>query len=370
ALAACDLEERAEAVLRAHIERHASAEAVVVELGRVLLRAGRDAALQALVEASMQAEPLRAQGHWLRACSRERLGDLDAAAEQLEALLVLDPEADVPRHRLASVERRRGRHAQALSHLRWLAEHEPPGDHDWDRMTEATIVGDWAQVRDSARRLELRIEGLDAEGPIDVPMGLCRVRFGEDDGAQHDYYAERRGPVTARVVQLAGPRRREHFEDLVVFDAGPVNPRPEPNGDGDGDGDGDDEWEPIYPVVAVLEPGGRRTWALDGVHPGPEAWDALVARLEALGGLIRVRSDAAYQHDDPDDEGRSLPGIYAYACMPEALEPAQLHAQLTEWTAGWERPLVWPELAAALPDGPERQRELARVAEVTDRYAL
>lgn len=376
-LMACGLEAQAEAVLREHVERNPAAARIVVELGRILQARGRHEDLQALVEASMQDGGLRMAGLWLLATSYLKVDDLERASEALSELVELDPEADVPRQRLASLELRRGRHAEALAHLDHLAEHGEPGEADWDRMTVATIVGAWDRVRDSARRLGLEFEGLDGEdGAIDTPMGLCRVRFVEEDGARHEYFAERRSPVCARVVQMAGPRRPEHYADLVVFDAGPLNPRSSEDGDGDDDGDGEDDererdaWIPTFPVVHVVSEGAFRCWSLDGTHPGEAAWAALVEALEAMGGVVDVRSDDDYQHDDPSEEGTLLTGVFAYACMPRTLEPTHLHARLHELTKAWPHPLVWPELVDALPQGEERTRELARVAEVTDRYGL
>lgn len=389
ALVACALEDRAEAVLREVVQRHEGGEAsepvpesVVVELGRTLLGQGRHEALRELVASAMQGDALRTQGLWLLAGSCMKTDDVDGAARHLEGLLAIDPEAHVPRHRLAGLEQRRGRHAEALAHLDRLVAHAEPGELDWDRMAAATIVGDWEAVRGSARRLGLEFEGLEGEGPLDLPMGLCRVRFVEDDGSRNDYFAERRSPVCARVVQMAGPHRPEHFADLVAFDAGPLNPRDEGPSDGDEDDDGDEDgddgegerWIPIFPVVHVVSPGGFRCWSLDGVHPGEEAWATLVEALEAMGGVIDVRSDERYEHEDPEHEGQDdapmLPGIYAYACMPKGLDPAELHARLCALTQAWERPVVWPELCEALPAGEGREDALRRVAEVTERYGL
>lgn len=368
ALVACGLEARAEGVLREHVQRHPEAEAAVSELGRTLVAQGRHDALRELVQGSMQGEGLRTQGLWLLAGSHMKRDDLDATAACLEELLALEPDAQVPRHRLAGIEQRRGRHAEALAHLDRLVEHVEPGEVDWDRMTAATILGAWDALRDSARRLGLEFEGLEGEGPIDARMGICQVRFIDEDGARNDYFAERRGPVCARVVQMAGPRRPEHFADLVVFDAGPLNPRG--RSQGDGEDEGEDDWIPIFPVVHVVSAGGFRCWSLDGVHPGEAAWTALVESLEALGGVVDVRSDESYEHEDPQDESKMLSGVYAYACMPKALEPAELHARLDELTRSLPHPLVWPELAEALPAGQVREQELARVAEVTERYGL
>lgn len=369
ALVACGLEVRAEGVLRDHVQQHPNAEAAVSELGRTLVAQGRHDALRELVQGSMQGEGLRAQGLWLLSSSHIKRDDLDATAACLEELLALEPDAQVPRHRLAGIEQRRGRHAEALAHLDRLAPHVEPGEIDWDRMTAATILGAWDALRHSARRLGLEFEGLEDEGPIDARMGICQVRFVEEDGTRSDYFAERRGPVCARVVQMAGPRKPEHFADLVAFDAGPLNPRSRTPSEA-GEDEGEDEWIPLFPVVHVVSAGGFRCWSIDGVHPGVAAWEALVESLQAMGGVIDVRSDERYQHEHPEDEGTMLAGVFAYACMPKALEPAELHARLEELTRSFPHPLVWPELAEALPVGQAREQELSRVIEVTERYGL
>ncbi|MCX4239472.1 tetratricopeptide repeat protein [Paraliomyxa miuraensis] len=369
-LAACGLEARAEAQLREHVEHHPDAELALTELGRILLAQGRHDALRALVEASMQGEGLRAQGLWLRASSHMRLDELDGAAQCLSELLRLDPDARVPRHRLASLELRRGHHAEALAHLDVLAQSLPPGEHDWDRMTAATIVGAWAQLRDSARRLELEFEGLDAEGPVDTPMGLCRVRFIEEDGTHNDYFAQRRSPVCARVIQMAGPKRPEHFADLVVFDAGPLNLDEKGDEKGDDQEDDGDDWIALFPVVHVVSPGGLRCWSLDGTHPGEQAWSSLEGALQAMGGVVDVRSDERYRHVDPDDGETELPGVFAYVCLPKELPATELHARLRALTEGWEHPLVWPEVVLELPAGEERERAMRWVEEISERYEL
>lgn len=372
-LAACRLSAAAEQALRRFLQRTPGDPTVVLELGHTLARAGRHDALVELVGGTLSDE-LRPQGLWLLAGSHDRRGEADAAARCLEQLLELDPDAHVPRHRLATLERERGNHAPALAHLDRLVAELEPGDHDWDRMTVAAILGRWDLVRDSVRRLGLGLPGLDGEGPIDEPLGLCRVRVVDEDGP-HDLYAHRRGPVTARVVQMAGPGRTEHFEDLVVFDAAPLDPPPDEDEseDDESEDDEDDEVDPPVPTYAVvhrLEAGGFSTWALDGTHPGEDAWAELVRALEELGGQVRVRSDERYRHEDPDDEDQTLLGVFAWACMPAALSPSSLHERLTELTAGWEHPLVWPGLAAALPPGEARERELARVDAVGERYDL
>ena len=98
--------------------------------------------------------------------------------------------------------------------------------------------------------------------------------------------------------------------------------------------------------------------------------EVLLARSDIFNHNHENVADEDEHDDDPEDETKTLPGVFAYACMPGELEPAVLHARLQELTAGWEHPLVWPEIARALPEGAEREREVLRVETVTERYEL
>ncbi|MEM7156466.1 MAG: hypothetical protein AAF799_26680 [Myxococcota bacterium] len=371
ALSSCGLEPMAEGNLREFIAQNPDDELAVLELARVLVRAKRHDALCEWVETAMQGEGLRNQALWLMSASHWRRDEYDPAAMYLEELLDRDPEADVPRARLAMIERRRGRHAEALAHLDRLVSTAEPGNHDWDRMTEAAALGKWETVRESAKRLEIELPDVDdPTTPIDLSMGQCRVRIVEDDGAEHDYYAYRRSPVTARVYQVTRPGKVEHYDDLVVFDAAPVNPRPSGEPRDDDDDDDRESTLPIYPAVAVLERGGYRTWSLDGTHPGDAAWEALEDGLKALGGIVLIQNDEEYQHEDPDGGEQTLPGVYAVSCVPDSVDVTTLHETLTRLTVDWPHPLVWPDLAEALPEGKIRDQALERVEQVTERYQL
>lgn len=93
----------------------------------------------------------------------------------------------------------------------------------------------------------------------------------------------------------------QHFDDVVVFDAQPLNPPPA----------NDEERKEhvfLYPCAAVLREGGRTSYAIDGAHPGVAAVDALRERLRVLDCPLQVASDETYQVGDDGD----LPGLYAF----------------------------------------------------------
>lgn len=95
----------------------------------------------------------------------------------------------------------------------------------WDIMATASILQQWDLVR--AIAAELEIELTEGEGFIDEKWGLLNIRFRENYEYRY-YYAQRIGPVTARIIE---PTYRtdypQHVDEVVVFDAEMLNTRPE-----------------------------------------------------------------------------------------------------------------------------------------------
>ena len=95
----------------------------------------------------------------------------------------------------------------------------------WDIMATASILQQWDLVRTTAAELE--IELTEGEGFIDEKWGLLNIRFRENFEYRY-YYAQRIGPVTARIIE---PTYRtdypQHVDEIVVFDAEMLNTRPE-----------------------------------------------------------------------------------------------------------------------------------------------
>jgi hypothetical protein len=183
----------------------------------------------------------------------------------------------------------------------------------------------------------------------------------------------RNGPVTARIVEPVPEPAPQHYDDVVVFDAAPLDmPRDDGDGDGDGDDDGDDgdagdqpagedpagERPPTFAAVAVLRPGGYRTFVIDGPYPGEAAWGKLGARLAALGCRIRVQSGEQYRlFADPAE----LPAIYALLSIPSTTAPADVHAALADEANHHAFPLTWADLATAGGDEPAAAEHRARL---------
>jgi tetratricopeptide (TPR) repeat protein len=347
----------AEAGLRAHLAAFPGAHGVLMTIGQSLLDQKRSAAARELAEASLAAEPkgeVAVGAHFLLATAYQQEGEREKARPHLEAMLTLEPGNTRIELLLASLDREAGRLEEALSRLDRLVEREPrPGNHDWDRMVVATLLGRWDAVRASAIRIGMNVQG---EGPIEEAWGLCRVELREPDGEITIQHAMRTGPVTARILDVARPRAPQHHGDEIVFEAAPRNAAPRP---------GEEDHTYLYPAVATRKQGNFESFLLDGVHPGAAALATLRADLAALGCVLAVQSDAAYVVTE-DATGEARPGVFAYLAAPADCSRTTLHELLTRLVGSHESPMVWPGLAQAL----ELEDELMRQAAIIERFGL
>ena len=151
---------------------------------------------------------------------------------------------------------------------------------------------------------------------------------------------------------MAAPDHVQHLNDVVVFDAEPLNPKPDDHPEG----------EPYYyhyRSMGVIESGQyQKSVCLDGVHPGDEAIEALEGALEELNAELRVLSGEGYKLT-PKEQQESFQGIYAYIALPTTTSQLQLHTLLSEYTAKQAHPLFWAGLLRELQlfDVRDAQRE-------------
>jgi hypothetical protein len=192
-------------------------------------------------------------------------------------------------------------------------------------MVVATLLGDHARVRESARRVGIELEG---EGPIDTRMGICRIRFEDDD---HDAWALRISPVTARIIDIALPPRAQRYSDVVVFEAIPLNPPPRSEEERERH-----TW--LYPCVATLTKGNHRAYAIDGLHPGADVVEQLMDAAKALDCGFRVLSGDGY-------EVTGERGLYCAVALPERIDEAAVCTALARVVG--ERKLAFTDLARA-----------------------
>ncbi len=338
--------DEAEAALREWIERHPQNVEMRHRLAFTLLDAGRaDDAEQ--VAATLD----ETDAAWIRANIAFEAERWDEALAQAQIVCDADPQA-VSTRRLgarAALEVHdwqtalaRVREATALS----PDDAEETGD-DWLAMVPATALGDWETVRACAARLDMT---LDSEtGPVDEVWELVRVRLGDGPRAPH-YIAERTGPVTARVLEIAPLDGEQHAGDVVLLDFRPIHiPDPE---------DEQDAGWPTWHVLDVLTEGRRRAFELDGTHPGNERWKGFADALYEAGVFCERCSGDEYELADGDE---TRPGIYARIAVPEAMSDAETCALLARLSAEHEiSDLLWPALAEAAGDDELAERQRAR----------
>ena len=337
--------EASAAALREYVDGHPDDRDAWLRYGFALLAAGDHEELEALAARLDERDP--GDAAWLRANRAFDAGDNRAAAELAGRVVELHPEARNARRLWAAACDQLGDFAQSLR-LRGEVISLGAGDEEddlevdhWMRMMSAAAVEDWRVMRESAVALDLSEISGEPDSQPDERWGLIRLRY----DARDVVWAGRTGPVTARVIEVSLPGRPQHADDFVVYDPDLIEyPTEETPG--------------LGRVVKVLSEGGIRSFALDGVHPGDERWDAFVSALEEGGMLVDRRSPDEYQLDV---DGESRLGVYAMLGVPEGVPDADAHARLTELTAGWDHPIVWIELAeaAGAMKVAERQREIS-----------
>ncbi|MEZ4463130.1 MAG: hypothetical protein R3F60_06730 [bacterium] len=328
----------ARALLESWLAAHDDAE-MTAALGQTLLESGDHAGLRTLCEDALARQPgpdLTAQCHWLMARSFKDSHPARCRVH-LEHVVAIKPEATHCQTWLAELERQAGDWEQALERLNGVITREPEaGTYDWDRLVVATHLERWPEARESARRIGYDLPE-DGEGPIVLRGILCRIRFTSADGDEQTLFARRTGPVTADIVQMR-PEHPCRYQDEVIFDASPLNPPPQ-------EGEENHTW--IYQAIHIQRPGGYTIHAIDGVHPGPAALQALRDALdEDLDCHTQIFSGEAYKLRDPDS-GEALQGLYLMLAVPETADRIAVDARLAELTADYAHPLTWTTLAEA-----------------------
>lgn len=289
---------------------------------------------------------------WAEANVAFRTKDFETVVDRCAAIVASDPSVVNTRRMWAVACRHLGRHAeeqQVLQQIVDLGGDVDPSDR-WELLTAASIEGDWAVVRRESAALGITLDG--DEGPVDERWSYVRIRFADaaDDGTNDpDLLAIRTGPVTALVVganHVEAPHQR--YEDRIVFHSAPLNQRPE---------DPEEDWEPLFRHIATVQPGGYRTFEVEGEWPGEEAWDAVRQAIKPA-DLRRWSGTEFRLHDHVTDT--EIEAIYAMYLVPPEWSTEEAAQRLTELTADWPSPLFWAALAEAAGLDPEPHRERAR----------
>lgn len=267
-------------------------------------------------------------GDWLRAQAAYQEGDAQAAREHAERILAVDDDANNTRRLLAAACEQLGDFAAALEVRNRLVTIDDDEDEHWLRLIPATVVGDWDAVRESGARLGMEFDS--DSGPIEEMWSYVKLRF----EARDIVLGIRTGPVSARVVTVAGPDETQHAGDVVVFEPSPI-------------GETEEGQPHLFDVVTVLDEGPRRSYPFDGVYPGEEAFDRWIETLRDEGWIVDVRSNREYELEV---DGETREAIFGYFAIPDGLEVTDAHARLGELTEGWEQPFGWLPLAEEAGD--------------------
>ncbi|PYC87948.1 hypothetical protein C7C46_02640 [Streptomyces tateyamensis] len=365
-------EQAAAALLWGRLEQDPGHQGLVGMLCSVLVEARDGEQLARLAERVAPADP--AGAHWIRARWALAESRWAEAVEQVEALLVLDPDRINPRRLAAAAATELGDYPTAQRLYQELLEHAPAPEQAgpeeqyrtvqvpdlWHLITVASANRDWAVVRSTGARLGIEFDRPD--GPVDEEWQYITVRARRSDGGQSDVPALRTGPATARILPVLGEDVPLNHRDLVVFSPALLEPAP-----AEGAPEAEKQrWRPAFELLTLLDPAGYTTYFLDGAWPGPQRWDQLRDTLGGHGYGIWAYSGQQYRILDPTgpEEGEGLPGIYAALGVPPTASAAQADALVAELTAGWTHPLAWLELAKAAG------AQTARHEEVIERYGL
>jgi tetratricopeptide (TPR) repeat protein len=354
----------ARALLEAHAAARETEPRVRAELAASLLADHDHEALDRLlaghVELSSAHEPGWLQLRWILGQSLRARGQQTRAVAVDQETLQRVPSATPFRLRRAAVAREIGDWGTALESLEHAAEFLPPGNHDWDRIVAATVLGRWTSVRQAARRLELELPGTDDPlAPMELNLGVIRCEFIEPSGRRERYFARRTSPCGARIIEIAMPADPQHFQDLVVFEPSDLDAHLSETSE---------RHRPCFEVVQIVQPGRYRAFLLRGFDPGEERFEQLRAGLREHGHGVERITNAGRQAADPRVDLDAEPGTEApqvstvallVACPPD-VTPRELRAQLHELTSGWELPLLAPALdeAAGEPEAAQRASEL------------
>lgn len=330
-------------------------------LGDVLLRGKDGEGIKRLAALVAPTDP--AQAHWFRASWAADQAEWADVVRECAAVAALDDSVVNTRRMWAHAAREMGDFTTVqrlwTELLERTVDDEGAEDHlrahpsdRWSLMIAATVNGDWAAVRAQCAVVGIELDS--AEGVIDELWHPVELRYDRPDG-RLTVLAVRTGPATARVESVTRPGAPLNHGDLVVIDPAALEPPPESEEEREG-------WYPPVAAVRLLQPGGYRTYFVDGVHPGGEALEAFIDALREGGYGVWIYTDEDYQVFPPG-ASETVTGVYAGVAVPPAAGAQAAHALLTKLTAGWEHPMSWHPLAV---DAGQDVEHHAKVAEDYD----
>jgi len=166
--------------------------------------------------------------------------------------------------------------------LHWnrIAMEEDPEDEAarWNAGIAATALRDWSTAREMWMACGLPLR--DQQGPIRADFGLTPVRL-NPNGEGEVVWAERIGPVRARIVQIPFVESGHRYMDVVLHDGAPTGTRLR-----------DGKEFPVFNVLQRFEASSFQTYPfrLDRA-PSPDAWTELLEAVDHVGGQVENWSE-------------------------------------------------------------------------------
>ena len=289
-----------------------------------------DYAARALLESSDEDSKL--SGHWVSAHAERARKDNKAAHRHIVEFTQMEPSDPDGWHLRAQLERSLGQIDEAVISAELGVDLEDrTGPWSWQLMELATLAGRWDLVRSQAESLGMQLD--EESGPIDENWGLCYLQINNEYGGSERFISQRTGPVTARVASINPPASDQHFRDLYLLRADPLNRVDEE--------DRDERYVPIYPALERISAGGFEVHEVEGFHPGEDALQVIDELVDEQGGYLHQRSADNYTRTYAPSDERSgnhspieLPGIYYLIAIPKDADPkatqAILHKAKTE----------------------------------------
>ena len=299
---------------------------------------------------------------WLMARWYGSRGQWASCLEETERLLGIAPEGRNARRLAVKAAIQLEDFATAVSHADVLCEltDVPPGDH-WLRIEAASAAQSWRSVRAASAALSLPIDPSDdPDAPVEEVWGPVAVDIPDEFTGERDRWAATRtGPATARIIAVAPAGEHQRYGDEVVFFTAPIDQAPE---------DPDEETSAVlaFPHLSTVRTGGFRSFCVEGVYPGADAWAAFWGSLRETGRDIWIGFSAPIESEEQSGgtgtDARPEPDFYfvAWLATSETSDLTEDFQLLDDLTAQWKVKPSWTQLARSVGRDVDLHRERAK----------
>lgn len=295
--------------------------------------------------------------HWGQARLANQQDDHAKTEAECRQLLTIKPDVRNAKSLLAHSLMQQKRFSEAAEyHLALYEMDTEHNDHAWDYMTAVSSANQWQQLYDMAQRLGLDMDVTDDLNKMpEENWGRIIIRCIQDHQIV-DYYAQRLGPVHAKIIENASPKLPQMVDNIITFDGQSLYPEPENEEEAQ-------NFIPTYQVVHTLQVGNYgKSWGLDGVAPTEEQWNAF--RYECMARDYRIWWHSLdYQVTDSVTDIK-YDGMFATIAVPQSTPISELMAFVKTQTDTWEHPICYYDLAK------QAEEDLTAQISIIERYDL